>query len=458
MKKILAACFGTTKKAILSSACIAAAAAAIGGGAAYAANTSNASAPVSVIGEDLAQHYAFADAGIDPAAAEKLTTTYDEEDGQFVYEVEFTADDTEYEYWVKASDGTIIRKSVDIVTLDENNADSETATEITGEAETVSTADTTATAEISIEDAKEIALADANVAAADATFVKAKQDTDDGTAVFDIEFYTDSTEYEYEIKVSDGTIVDKSTEQLTAASAATSNSSGSNSGSSGSNSGSNNSGSSSGSNSSGSSSGNSGSASSSSGSNSGNSSSASSNSGSGSASASSSASSSGTTANITLSKAKEIALSDAGVSSGSATFTKAKQDKEDGVSVYDIDFYTTSAEYEYEIRVSDGTIIDKSVEKHETASNSAGSSSGSSNSSSSGSSISSGISVDKAKQIALNKAGLSASEVTFTKAMKEKDDGITVYEIEFYKGAAEYECTINASTGAILEYDVDVDD
>ncbi|MCC8150113.1 MAG: PepSY domain-containing protein, partial [Lachnospiraceae bacterium] len=109
-------------------------------------------------------------------------------------------------------------------------------------------------------------------------------------------------------------------------------------------------------------------------------------------------------------------------------------------------------------------------EQHQAASNSTGSSSGSSSSSSgssssgsssnssSGSSSSSGISVDKAKQIALNRAGLSASEVTFTKAMKEKDDGITVYEIEFYKGATEYECTINASTGAILEYDVDVDD
>lgn len=308
MKKILATCFGTTKKAILSSACIAAAAAAIGGGAAYAANTSNASAPVSVIGEDLAQHYAFADAGIDSASAENLTTTYDEENGQFVYEVEFTADDTEYEYWVKASDGTIIRKSADIITLNGNYTDSATAAEITGEAKTVSTADTSAAAEISTEDAKEIALADANVAAADATFVKANQDTNDKTAVFDIEFYTDT------------------------------------------------------------------------------------------------------------------------------------------------------AKYEYEIKVSDGAILDKSVETHETASNSTSSSSGSSNSSSSGSSSSSGISIDQAKQIALDKAGLSASEVTFKKAMSEKDDGITVYEIEFYRGTTEYECTINASTGAILEYDVDVDD
>ncbi len=432
MKKLLATCFGTTKKAILSSVCTAAAVAVIGGGAAYASTTtSNVTAPSSVIGEELAQNYAFADAGIDSAAVQNLSTKYDEEDGQFFYDVEFTADDTEYEYWVNASDGTIIRKSADITTLNGSGSDTET---ITGEAETVSAAAT----DITMEDAKEIALSDAGVSSTDATFTKAQKDIDDQTAVFDIEFYTTTTEYDYEIRVSDGAILDKSTEQHQTASASTDSSAGTGtSGSSGNSSGS-----------------------------------ASSGTSANASSGSTSGTSSGSTSGITLDKAKEIALSDAGVSSANATFTKAKQDRDDGVNVYDIEFYTTSAEYEYEIRVSDGAILDKSIEQHQSASNSTGSSSGSSSSSnsgsssssgssgnsSSGSSSSSGISVDEAKQIALNRAGLSASEVTFTKAMKEKDDGITVYEIEFYKGATEYECTINASTGAILEYDVDVDD
>lgn len=66
--------------------------------------------------------------------------------------------------------------------------------------------------------------------------------------------------------------------------------------------------------------------------------------------------------------------------------------------------------------------------------------------------------MDKAKSIALNKAGLSASEVTFTKAKLDRDDGVVEYEIEFYKGKTEYEVTINATTGAIIDYEVDVDD
>ena len=56
-----------------------------------------------------------------------------------------------------------------------------------------------------------------------------------------------------------------------------------------------------------------------------------------------------------------------------------------------------------------------------------------------------------AKSAALKHAGLSASNVTFTKA--KLDDG--KYEIEFVSGSAEYEYEIDAATGSVLEYDVE---
>ena len=65
------------------------------------------------------------------------------------------------------------------------------------------------------------------------------------------------------------------------------------------------------------------------------------------------------------------------------------------------------------------------------------------------------ISVDEAKNIALGRAGLSASNVNFVKAKLENDDGRTEYEIEFYSGTMEYDCTIDASTGTVLEYGVE---
>ena len=67
--------------------------------------------------------------------------------------------------------------------------------------------------------------------------------------------------------------------------------------------------------------------------------------------------------------------------------------------------------------------------------------------------------MEKAKTIALTRAGLSAGEVTFTKAKQDREDGVPVYEIEFYTaGGVEYEYTIDARTGAVLEEDRDLPD
>ena len=63
------------------------------------------------------------------------------------------------------------------------------------------------------------------------------------------------------------------------------------------------------------------------------------------------------------------------------------------------------------------------------------------------------ISLARAKKIALTHAGFTASQVRFTEAKKERDDGITKYEIEFVKGRWEYEYEIRASNGKILEWE-----
>ena len=60
---------------------------------------------------------------------------------------------------------------------------------------------------ISIEDAKQIALAHAKIAQSGVTFIKAKLDTEDGRQVYDIEFYSGNTEYDYEIDAISGEIV-----------------------------------------------------------------------------------------------------------------------------------------------------------------------------------------------------------------------------------------------------------
>jgi uncharacterized membrane protein YkoI len=60
---------------------------------------------------------------------------------------------------------------------------------------------------ITLDRAKEIALAHAGLAETDVTFVNAKLDTDDWKQEYEIEFYSGNTEYDYEIDPSTGDIL-----------------------------------------------------------------------------------------------------------------------------------------------------------------------------------------------------------------------------------------------------------
>ena len=61
----------------------------------------------------------------------------------------------------------------------------------------------------------------------------------------------------------------------------------------------------------------------------------------------------------------------------------------------------------------------------------------------------------RAKQIARDKAGVSASKADFRYVKLDSDDGVKVYEVKFYAGDFEYEVEINARTGAVIDYDKD---
>lgn len=67
-------------------------------------------------------------------------------------------------------------------------------------------------ANITIDQAKEIALAKAGVIAEHALFTKAHPDFDDGRETFDVEFYVGNTEYDFEIDAATGDIREFSTE------------------------------------------------------------------------------------------------------------------------------------------------------------------------------------------------------------------------------------------------------
>lgn len=146
---------------------------------------------------------------------------------------------------------------------------------------------------------------------------------------------------------------------------------------------------------------------------------------------------------ITAEEAKSAALKHAGLTASEVTFTKTKLDYDDGIAEYDVEFYSSSKEYEYEINASNGMVIKYSTEALELPAM---------NNSADGKAM---ITAEDAKAAALEYAGLAASDVKFTKAELDYDDGVAEYEVEFRYGRKEYEFKIDAYSGKILEADID---
>ena len=62
------------------------------------------------------------------------------------------------------------------------------------------------------------------------------------------------------------------------------------------------------------------------------------------------------------------------------------------------------------------------------------------------------LTLEQAKQAALDYAGVKASEATFTRAYPDWDNGRSIYDIEFYANGTEYDMDVDAFTGRITDY------
>ncbi|MGI6008005.1 MAG: PepSY domain-containing protein [Ruminococcus sp.] len=138
-------------------------------------------------------------------------------------------------------------------------------------------------------------------------------------------------------------------------------------------------------------------------------------------------------------KARSIALDHAGLTEADVTFINVQLDRDDGRTVYDVDFYSGNTEYDYEIDASTGDIVsfDSDIENYEIQSQAQ--------------QTGDVISIDQAKEAALQAAGLDAGSVKWVKEKLDRDDGRTVYELECIIGDREYDFEINAADGTVLE-------
>ncbi len=145
-------------------------------------------------------------------------------------------------------------------------------------------------------------------------------------------------------------------------------------------------------------------------------------------------------------KALEIALDKSGLDKSQISDYIVEFECDDGIITYDVEFYSGSVEYEFEIDATTGSILE-----YETDGD--GYEGDYSNSNGSGSD-SKYIGRSEAKETALAKAGLGASQIHDYEI--ELDDG--EYEIDFKYQNMEYEIDIDARTGKILKFDKEYDD
>lgn len=165
-----------------------------------------------------------------------------------------------------------------------------------------------------------------------------------------------------------------------------------------------------------------------------------------------SGSSANTSSYIGESAAKAAALKHAGVSESSTKYCNAWLEYDDGrPECYEVEFMANNTRYEYKIALTSATVLESEQESY----GGSGSSGGQTGSGSGTSSTD--IGAEKAKSIALNHAGVSASQTTELKVERDTDDGVLEYEVEFKAGGKEYEYTIHGGTGQILKYESDWD-
>lgn len=159
---------------------------------------------------------------------------------------------------------------------------------------------------------------------------------------------------------------------------------------------------------------------------------------------------------ITVERAKQIALNNAGVKEANAVFLRANLDWDDGRMQYEVEFYSGNTEYDYDIDAVTGAILssDRELENFQIWNNDTSRPSGNTSGNTGSASSGNYITAERAQQIALAE---TPSGSTVVKCQFDWDDGRAQYEIEIRNGWTEYEFEIDAVTGTIFSRDIDND-
>ncbi|MFI3175238.1 MAG: PepSY domain-containing protein [Bacillota bacterium] len=368
----------------------------------------------SYISENQAKAIAIAHAGVNSAEITNMVHRLYFNQEVAMYEVEFWVGALEYDYEINATTGAILAYDYQVENFLPYVA-TQTATTTTTVAPVVTTPVVTApvvatpvvatptvattattTTHIGEAKAKSIALAHAGITESQVAYILCKLEYEKGLAEYDVEFWVGNVEYDYEINATTGAILsyDYDAEYNYKVPTTTTTPT--------------------------------------------------------------TTPTTATSSNyIGEAKAKSIALSHAGITESQVAYILCKLEYEKGLAEYDVEFWVGNVEYDYEINATTGAILsydydaeyNYKVPTTTTTPTTTPTTTTSSNY----------IGEAKAKSIALSHAGANASAITSYKCKFEYEKGGAEYEVEWKVGRTEYEYTISATTGAILEVDIDHD-
>lgn len=142
---------------------------------------------------------------------------------------------------------------------------------------------------------------------------------------------------------------------------------------------------------------------------------------------------------ISEEEARSIALTDAQVEAEAVTNIRIKCTVDDGRQVYDVEFYVTNQEYDYEIDAVTGEITEKDMEIENDFGSQATSDAS--------------VSIEEAKKIALDKVpGATEKDIHIG---LDYEDGKSVYEGTIFYEQIEYEFEIDAQNGKIWSWEAE---
>lgn len=136
--------------------------------------------------------------------------------------------------------------------------------------------------------------------------------------------------------------------------------------------------------------------------------------------------------------AKQIALEHAGIAEADASYLWVSRDYDDGRLEYEVEFFSGSKEYDYDIDAADSSILSFDSETEFAGKKTAGSE---------------GISLEQAKKIALAK--VPGADDSHIRIEKDRDDGQLLYEGKIVYSGVEYEFEISAADGSVLDWEID---